>query len=57
MHEAEHRGEGRRDIFRRVWRLALEACSRTADQAIDDAALDRAAPRATVPYLTEPWYC
>src|SRR3984893_1517288 len=38
----------RRDIFRKMWEL-------TADQALpDDFDL---MPRATIPYMDEPWYC
>jgi radical SAM superfamily enzyme YgiQ (UPF0313 family) len=55
VHDARHRGEDRRTVFRRVWRLALEACDRSTDEAMD--VLREPAPRVTVPYLTEPWYC
>jgi radical SAM superfamily enzyme YgiQ (UPF0313 family) len=57
VHEASHRGEERRDVFEKLWRLAHRSCERSVDGALKTAALDRAAPRATVPYMTEPWYC
>ena len=57
VHQASHRGEDRRGVFENVWRLALASCERSADGALKAAALDRAAPPATVPYMTEPWYC
>ena len=56
VHAAQHGEESRRATFRRVWELAVEASGASAARAIDISALDRHA-RATVPYLTEPWYC
>ena len=56
VHAARHGEESRRAIFRRVCGLALEASGASAARAIDLSTLDRRA-RATVPYLTEPWYC
>ena len=52
--KAEH---SRRQIFAEVWRLASEAYGREAGEGFRCAALDKALPFATVPYLTEPWYC
>jgi radical SAM superfamily enzyme YgiQ (UPF0313 family) len=45
-------GEGgeRAAVFERVWALANEACA-------EPTGLSAAPARATVPYLTEPWYC
>ncbi len=47
----------RRRIFAEVWRLASAADGREAGEEFRCAALDQALPAATVPYLTEPWYC
>ena len=57
VQEASRLDESRRRSFRRVWALARELCKGTAKDDVRVAALDRARPRATVPYLTEPWYC
>jgi hypothetical protein len=46
--QEERRHSSRREIFRRIWDLS------------GNAPLPDAAPRpsrATIPYLTEPWYC
>jgi hypothetical protein len=45
---AEKRGAGRAEIFQGIWRLA---------HAETDAPDFHLAARATIPYLTEPWYC
>lgn len=45
---AQRRGLGRREIFARVWEEAAAAGAPPLDEAV---------PVATVPYLTEPWYC
>ncbi len=58
VHEARHGNDSRADVFRRVWRLALEACDRATAETLELATPAHGAPaRATVPYLTEPWYC
>jgi len=44
----EKRGAGRAGIFQSIWRLA---------NAESDAPDFHLAARATIPYLTEPWYC
>lgn len=43
----------RRDLFDRVWTIAHER----ANAAPPRRTIDEAMPRATVPYLNEPWYC
>lgn len=44
-------GAARRDIFGRIWELAREGEGASVPR-------DRGAmPRATIPYLNEPWYC
>lgn len=49
-----HHGHDRRAVFREVWRVAQEFGAVTDDPRLPDD--DVAAP-ATIPYLTEPWYC
>jgi radical SAM superfamily enzyme YgiQ (UPF0313 family) len=51
IHEGERKGEPRSQIFERVWELAHNSGGTTARSAPVLAA------RATIPYLTEPWYC
>jgi hypothetical protein len=54
-----HRGEklnlGRREIFRRIREAAQEAAGH--EKFTDNGAAPLLAARATIPYLTEPWYC
>jgi radical SAM superfamily enzyme YgiQ (UPF0313 family) len=57
VHEGERRGETRREMFRRIWRLASEVCAQSAAGSRKVAAMEDVPARATVPYLTEPWYC
>ena len=57
VHDGQRRGESRRRIFRRIWSLAREAQSARIRESERVAELDRAAPPAAVPFLTEPWYC
>jgi radical SAM superfamily enzyme YgiQ (UPF0313 family) len=45
---AERRRQSRREIFREIWDLA-----EAGDYPVDAPMLSR----ATIPYLTEPWYC
>ncbi len=49
--------ESRREIFKRVWAAAHQAVGRDVAESARVAALDQALPTASVPYLTEPWYC
>jgi radical SAM superfamily enzyme YgiQ (UPF0313 family) len=48
------RGEPRSLTFRRVWSLAYSFAGRPAAEVPQEQI---GAARATVPYLTEPWYC
>lgn len=57
VQEGQAGDESRRQIFARVWRLALEAQDEAVLAGLASAELDLPPPRATVPYLTEPWYC
>jgi hypothetical protein len=57
VQQGQQERETRRQIFKRVWRLALEACERQEVDTFKIAALDQALPLAEIPYLTEPWYC
>jgi len=47
IQRADKRGTGREEIFREIWDLA--GAGRWLDAPM--------ASRATIPYLTEPWYC
>ena len=49
--------QSRRRVFQRVWALARELSKGSARDDARVAALDRARPRVTIPFLTEPWYC
>ena len=57
VREAEREGLGRRATFGRVARLALLACAGGAEGSLLAGARPTVATRATVPFLTEPWYC
>jgi radical SAM superfamily enzyme YgiQ (UPF0313 family) len=57
VQQGQKERETRRQIFKRVWRLAVEACERQEVDAFKIASLDQALPVAEIPYLTEPWYC
>ena len=50
-------GATRREIFAEVWRIARERQDSSTRSALDVAAIRRPPSRATVPFLTEPWYC
>jgi radical SAM superfamily enzyme YgiQ (UPF0313 family) len=52
--EAEANGQSRREIFGRVWERAERAANGRL-RPLSEAARGR--PRATIPYLSEPWYC
>jgi hypothetical protein len=47
-------GEGRREVFSKVWMLAER---HSVGPAPPLAATARCERRAPIPYLTEPWYC
>ncbi len=51
---SQERGESRRAIFDKVWALAHEAAARD-DLRFSPAR--HAPPRASIPHLSEPWYC
>ena len=55
----QSRREIPRQIFQRIWTVASRQFGGTAQQRLLDGArpLDQAPNPATVPYLTEPWYC
>jgi radical SAM superfamily enzyme YgiQ (UPF0313 family) len=54
VERGERKGESRRDIFVRVWKLAHESAGRAAHTIPESEPL---LARAAIPYLTEPWYC
>jgi hypothetical protein len=49
------KGTGRGDVFAEAWKLTQRA--RGADLEEPVPAMPPMAARATIPYLTEPWYC
>jgi hypothetical protein len=49
--------ETRRQIFQRIWKSACETYDDSLSERVRIASLDQAPPRASVPFLTEPWYC
>lgn len=56
--ELQKAGDSRRDIFEHVWGLAVQLIEGEAARELRiRAQKDRARVPATVPYLTEPWYC
>ena len=57
VQEGQGQDEDRRQIFRRIWGLAQRVADGAVRHGHKIATLDQALPRATVPYLTEPWYC
>ena len=52
--ESTARGESRRQIFARAWRMAGMPAEEAPRELVAAGAADAHAP---VPYLTEPWYC
>ena len=52
--DAEARSQSRREIFSQVWERAERAANGSV-RPLPEEALGR--PRATIPYLSEPWYC
>ena len=56
VHQESKRGAGRAEIFAQVWRLTHRAKGADSAEEAMPPPLHLAA-RATVPYLTEPWYC
>lgn len=57
VHEGQAHHESRRQIFQRVWKLAHEIYEGNVHRKLDLAPLSQPLSRATVPFLTEPWYC
>ena len=49
------KGTGRGEIFARIWKLTQRARGVDCEETIP--AMPPRAARATIPYLTEPWYC
>jgi radical SAM superfamily enzyme YgiQ (UPF0313 family) len=47
----------RRETFRNVWKIARELADHDGTTELGDLTLDEAPSVATIPYLTEPWYC
>jgi len=57
VHCGQHEAESRRELFLRVWRLASAICEESVGERLCDDPFRQAPAAATVPYLTEPWYC
>lgn len=57
VQQGQAESEDRHQIFARVWRLAEESCQAAVADRLAGRELDQAPPRASVPYLSEPWYC
>lgn len=57
VQDGQNRDQGRREIFQRVWRQARGALDENVTDVLGIDALSTLPDRATVPYLTEPWYC
>jgi radical SAM superfamily enzyme YgiQ (UPF0313 family) len=51
------KGTGRGEIFAQIWNLAQRAAAADSAEAAIPPPLPPMAARATIPYLTEPWYC
>ena len=49
-------GVDRAEVFRAVWARARSVAGEGSTHPVEPP-LDEAVPMATVPYLTEPWYC
>ena len=57
VQRAQRTDESRRHIFERVLSVAYDACNGAAAHELRFAPLAPLPARATIPYLTEPWYC
>jgi hypothetical protein len=63
--ESQARNESRREIFGKVWKLALAACLQAyevtgtteSDRRQVTATFSPGSSRASIPHLSEPWFC
>jgi hypothetical protein len=55
--EAGREKKDRREIFSEVWTLACEACEAGIAKHFEALRLKDIPARATIPYLSEPWFC
>jgi radical SAM superfamily enzyme YgiQ (UPF0313 family) len=55
--QAGREKKSRREVFARVWTLAAEACAAGISRDFDALRLEDIPARATIPYLSEPWFC
>jgi radical SAM superfamily enzyme YgiQ (UPF0313 family) len=55
QHESK-KGTGRTELFAEIWKLTQRAKGADSEEAAT-LPLPPMAARATIPYLTEPWYC
>jgi radical SAM superfamily enzyme YgiQ (UPF0313 family) len=49
--------KSRREVFATVWMLAGEACAAGISKHFEALRLEDIPARATIPYLSEPWFC
>jgi len=54
---SQKNGKGRREIYRDVWALAQGARGLAGREALALLKVTPVPPGATVPHLSEPWYC
>jgi hypothetical protein len=55
--ESQKHNQPRRQVFAKIWEIARAAHSALAAAGVRALDLDLAPSRATIPYLTEPWFC
>jgi len=49
--------KSRREVFAAVWTLAAETCAAGISKRFEALRLQDIPARATIPYLSEPWFC
>jgi len=49
--------KSRREVFAAVWTLAAQACAAGISKRFEALRLQDIPARATIPYLSEPWFC
>ena len=55
--QAGREKKSRREVFAAVWTLAAEACAAGISKHFEAPRLEDIPARATIPYLSEPWFC
>ena len=54
---ASREKKSRREVFAAVWTLAAETCAAGISKRFEALRLQDIPARATIPYLSEPWFC